>query len=295
MTRYHIDPAIATALLKRAWFETIGNGIPLKRLASSGDKIDVALARTVSRTRSTQLSREERAEFDRLVKIRSAMRRSDKMMRYMDYGAGTNIDALSMDGRDDGVRSEKRLGDLARVASGPLRQMLFEFLLVRELKPARVLELGTFIGLSGMAIGMALRLNNSGGILTTLEGAEPFADQALENFRQCRLENIVLHRGRFIDLLDTVLPGERKIDVALIDGHHKKEPTLLYFERILPHMAENGVMLFDDVVWNEGMREAWRTICHDPRCRTSVDLLRMGIVVIGANPPKRKPITLFAA
>ena len=295
MTRYFIDNAIALALLKRAWFETMGNGFALRKLASSGDPVDLALSKAIYRTRTRRLSEGERVQFELLKHVRSEMRASKKSLSYMDYGAGTNIDANSMDGQDDGVMRVKKLGNLAKVASGPLRQMLFEFLLVRELKPKTVLELGTFIGLSGMAMGMGLRLNGPDGRLVTLEGAEPFADQAGENFKRAELDNVTQHRGRFIDILDPVLKKHKPIDLAIVDGHHKKEPTLAYFEHILPYMADNGVMLFDDVVWNDGMREAWKQISEHPRCRTSVDLLRMGLVVIGDSPAKRPTVTMFAA
>lgn len=295
MTRYHVDWDIALALLKRGWFETLGNGFPLRRLAASGDPVDMALARAVDRTRTKKLTFEEKAEFEILTRIRRDMRASDATLTYMDYGAGTNVEEAVGEAKDLGVERTARLGTLAKVASGPLRQMLFEFNLVRALKPKSVLELGAFVGLSATAMGMALRLNGPEGRLVTLEGAKPFAEQAQKNFERCGLSNVEVRQGRFIETLPEALEAAAPIDLAIVDGHHKKEPTLEYFERILPFMAKDGVMLFDDVVWNQGMREAWRAIRDDARCRTSVDLLRMGVVVIGDNPPKRKPVTMFAA
>ncbi len=60
--------------------------------------------------------------------------------------------------------------------------------------------------------------------------------------------------------ISTTLPGvlERlaPVDYALVDAEHTEEATIGYFEGIVPHMAPQGVIVFDDIPWS---RELWRT------------------------------------
>ena len=68
------------------------------------------------------------------------------------------------------------------------------------------------------------------------------------------------YASRFDIVLPKLLEEISPIDFAFIDGHHDREATLSYFKQILPFMAKGGVMLFDDIAWSDGMREAWREI-----------------------------------
>jgi hypothetical protein len=52
-----------------------------------------------------------------------------------------------------------------------------------------------------------------------------------------------------------------------------------YFEGVVPHMAPEGVMVFDDIPWNRGVRRAWRRIRRDKRISGAFALGRMGVAV----------------
>ena len=69
------------------------------------------------------------------------------------------------------------------------------------------------------------------------------------------------------------------VDYLFIDGHHDRDATIRYFRDAATHLADHAVVIFDDISWNDGMREAWRTIRQDHNICTSVDLGPMGIVV----------------
>jgi predicted O-methyltransferase YrrM len=69
-----------------------------------------------------------------------------------------------------------------------------------------------------------------------------------------------------------------RIDLAFIDGNHRKEPTLRYFETILPKTHEGSCIVFDDIHWSSEMEEAWELIRKDERVKLSIDLFFIGIV-----------------
>jgi len=71
---------------------------------------------------------------------------------------------------------------------------------------------------------------------------------------------------------------ESKLDMVFVDGNHRKEPTLRYFEMLLPMIADTSLIVFDDVHWSVEMEEAWKQICDDQRVMLSVDLFFIGIV-----------------
>jgi predicted O-methyltransferase YrrM len=66
--------------------------------------------------------------------------------------------------------------------------------------------------------------------------------------------------------------------MAFIDGNHRREPTLRYFETILPKTHEGSCIIFDDIHWSREMEDAWEKIRKDTRVTLSIDLFFIGIV-----------------
>ena len=71
-----------------------------------------------------------------------------------------------------------------------------------------------------------------------------------------------------------------RIDLAFIDGHHAKEPTLEYFEQCLAKAHNDTVFVFDDIHWSRGMEEAWEAIKAHERVTVTIDLYNMGLVFL---------------
>ncbi len=66
--------------------------------------------------------------------------------------------------------------------------------------------------------------------------------------------------GNFSKTLGPALAALRPIDFMFIDGHHDRDATLRYFEQARPFLAPKNVVVFDDIDWSDGMREAWAQI-----------------------------------
>ena len=51
-------------------------------------------------------------------------------------------------------------------------------------------------------------------------------------------------------------------------------------ELIELHLGENSMMIFDDIYWSKGMKEAWQQIKDHPQVTLTVDLFWIGLVFI---------------
>ena len=107
-------------------------------------------------------------------------------------------------------------------------QLLFR--LSRYYRPAQMLELGTSLGLSSAY----LQLGHPGGMLTTFEGAASVAAVARENFSELGLSEIKLVEGNFDHTLAAALKETGPVDLAFVDGNHRFEPTIRYYEQLKP-------------------------------------------------------------
>jgi predicted O-methyltransferase YrrM len=86
-----------------------------------------------------------------------------------------------------------------------------------------ILELGTSLGIT---TGY-LALGNQQANVITMEGSVAIAEKALENFRDMNLKNVKLVQGNFDDTLSKVLTALERIDMAFVDGNHRKLQLLI--------------------------------------------------------------------
>jgi predicted O-methyltransferase YrrM len=132
------------------------------------------------------------------------------------------------------------------------------------------------LGLSASYLGAACALNGSGTVVT-LEGASSLAGLAGRNHASLGLDMITVVTGRFDDTLEATLSANHPVDFAFIDGHHDRNATLRYFGQIKPHLSNRAIVVFDDILWSRGMRQAWKEIRRRAESAVTVDLVRMGI------------------
>jgi len=146
--------------------------------------------------------------------------------------------------------------------------------LVDHFKPGYILELGTSLGIS--TAYQALAAPNATFI--TAEGCSGIAEKANENFQLLKLNNIQIEIGNFDTLLESILEKLPRIDFAFIDGNHRKEPTIRYFQHCLKKSHNDTVLIFDDIHWSPDMNEAWDYISQHESVTLSLDLFQFGII-----------------
>ncbi|MEX0636591.1 MAG: class I SAM-dependent methyltransferase, partial [Ferruginibacter sp.] len=87
-----------------------------------------------------------------------------------------------------------------------------------------------------------------------------------------------LIKGDFAHTLPALLSIVDKVDLAYVDGNHRKIPTLDYFAQLLFKSHENSIIIFDDIHWSAEMEAAWETIKAHNSVTLSIDLFFIGII-----------------
>ena len=196
--------------------------------------------------------------------IRKDLLADDRMITVTDLGAGSHVNN----------NRQKRVGGIAKNAlkPPPLAQLLYR--LAADAQPDNIIELGTCLGTTSVYLQKAAPKAK----VYTLEGCPQTAGVAKDSFAKAKTDNIQLVVGNFDDTLPDVIKGLDKLDFVFVDGNHRKNATLEYFEWCLPKVHEDTLLIFDDIYWSEGMKEAWAQIKAHPQVTVTVDLFWIGLV-----------------
>jgi predicted O-methyltransferase YrrM len=181
---------------------------------------------------------------------------------------------------DLGSGSENRKGKLRKVSDiarySPVPRKYGELLskMAAEFGEPLILELGTSLGISAMYMAAS-----SPGIkVKTIEGCSATSAIARENFEDAGMKNIELYTGSFDDVLPEIVRSKIKPGLVYIDGNHRKEPLLKYFNMIAEVSDSKTVIIVDDIYSSKEMAEAWDEIKSYENVSVTVDIFRMGIV-----------------
>jgi predicted O-methyltransferase YrrM len=139
---------------------------------------------------------------------------------------------------------------------------------------ASIVELGTCLGITTLYLHAAA----PNAKVYTLEGCPQTAGVAKDVFGKAGVKDINVITGNFDDTLPGVIAGLDKLDFVYIDGNHQRDATLKYFEWCLPKVHEDTMLIFDDIYWSEGMKQAWAQIKSHPDVTATVDLYWIGLV-----------------
>ncbi|HHB51767.1 MAG TPA: class I SAM-dependent methyltransferase, partial [Saprospiraceae bacterium] len=121
---------------------------------------------------------------------------------------------------------------------------------------------------------------NRFGTVYTIEGSESIAGIAMQTFASLGLKKIRSNIGPFDIVLPSILNKLDTIDFAFMDGNHRKEPTLKYFDLILNKCNDNAVIVIDDIYWSSEMNEAWNEIIIHSKVSFSLDFYSFGVILL---------------
>jgi predicted O-methyltransferase YrrM len=167
-----------------------------------------------------------------------------------------------------------------------LAQLLFR--IVRHYSPMNILELGTSFGISTSYMALA----NQDARVVTVEYSKSILEYTRRNFKALHLDNIQVVQGHFDDVLEEVLGQMPMVDLAFIDGNHKYEPTVRYFETLLPKTHASSIIVLDDIHWSGDMEEAWKDIRKHPSVRLTIDLFFFGLVFFNEDIKVKQHFTI---
>ena len=121
-------------------------------------------------------------------------------------------------------------------------QAAFLTFLARLLNARRAVEVGTFTGLSSLAIARGLPADGS---LICFDISDEYTSIARRYWQRAGIaDRIELRLGPAAEMLGT-LPAEPHLDLAFIDADKTGYPT--YWEALVPRMRPGGVIAVDNV------------------------------------------------
>lgn len=169
--------------------------------------------------------------------------------------------------------AEELTGERVQPTVGPHVAALLD-VLVRALRPRRILEIGTSFGYSACILGRAAA--TYGGQVWTIECREPLVQAARDNLAACGLEktvNVVTGDAR------QILAGlDNSFEMVLQDGG--KEDYLPLLDALVDRLEPCGLLVSDDVLfpvmtlpasaahWAQAMSDYNRALAVHPRLRS---------------------------
>ena len=212
-----------------------------------------------------------------ITQLREKLLTTDLMIEVADFGAGAVLT-----GRKRNVK------DIARTSLSPRKYSALYARLIHHFKCREVVELGTSLGINALYLA-----GNPGTRLTTFEGASEIASVARNTVEFAGMTNIQIIEGEIRTTLPQFIAKAPKIDFAFLDAHHRYEPTIRYFETLLPRIHDASLILIDDIHYTAEMEQAWKQLKTHPLVHASVDLYRVGMLFFDPSLNKQHVVIQF--
>lgn len=142
-----------------------------------------------------------------------------------------------------------------------------------EMKPDKILEIGTAVGYSAMCFTKFLAEN---GKIDTIERENERVQEAKENIKKVGVEEkIQIYEGDAVEILPTL---NEKYDVVFIDAAKGKYPFFL--KEALRMIKPNGIIFADNILYKGYVLSDY----NKHKQRTAVRNLREYIKEVSENP-----------
>ncbi|MBP1630259.1 MAG: hypothetical protein H6Q15_1152 [Bacteroidetes bacterium] len=235
------------------------------------------LAILLRQTIKGEFSKEEMQWIEKIENLRADIEKNTSKVNVIDYGAGNPQDNRSEREMYNGTINTSRVCDINIASKRPFwAKVLFK--IIREFKPQTAIELGTCLGISSAYQSSAMILNNSGRLIT-MEGSPELVKIADSHIKGLGISNVEIIEGRFQDNLERILEENKPIDYVFIDGHHDENATIDYYNLFIPYLKDGAVLVFDDISWSKGMKNAWKIIQKDKNIQLAVNFKEVGICI----------------
>jgi len=198
-----------------------------------------------------------------------------------------NRDILRLEGRRkvEDLRELEGFPELEKSAWKGLEGIGYQ--IVRHYRPKVIVELGTHMGLSALAMGLALRDLNQGGRLFAIDSWEGdpqaglYDDQVYRTFlgrsEQLGLGSIIVPLKMYFDQARDQVATP--IDLLHIDGLHTWDAVNHDLETYGPLVRPGGLILFHDVNTHfEDLRRFWAGVSQTHESHTIPHSNGLGII-----------------
>lgn len=206
------------------------------------------------------------AVVSKIEQIRKELINDKRTIIVNDLGAGSI--------RNMNEQKSRRVSDIAKHSSVPHKYGKLLSNLAKQFGGNGVIELGTALGISSMYMAASCSEAN----IDTIEGCKETAMIAENAIRKSGIGNIKIHCRSFDDCLPVLLDRKESPGMVYIDGNHRREAVLRYFNAIAEKSDNNTVVVLDDIYLSREMKDAWETIKEHKKVSVTIDVYRMGIV-----------------
>jgi predicted O-methyltransferase YrrM len=224
--------------------------------------------------------KEDNKKYNKLNVYRKFLSKTKSIIEIGDKGAGSQY----INARKSSISLIDRHSSTKRKYGRLIARMVDYF------NPSCIIELGTSLGVGTCYLSLNMQPDC---ILYTIEGSENLFSFALKSCDIFQQYNIIPILGNFDETLPDLLKKVNTVDLVYLDGNHRKEPTIRYFEELLPKLNNNSVLIFDDIHWSQEMEEAWQYIKSHDSVKLSLDLFQIGIIFFRKELSKEDFILRF--
>jgi hypothetical protein len=136
-----------------------------------------------------------------------------------------------------------------------------------------ILELGTSLGISTLALALALPEHK----IVTVEGCPTLAAIARENIQRHGAGNVEVVNVEFSEALQQLRSENARVSFAFIDGNHRGSALIQYLSNI-EKMGEEMIIVADDIHMSRDMYRGWRSYLADGNSSAAIETFRFGIL-----------------
>ena len=212
--------------------------------------------------------------------VRAKLLRDNSKIQLRPLGAGSKMIS----------RAATSVAQVARSSLSSPKQQALLYRIVQAYQPSTMIELGTSFGLSALQ----QQAGNNEADFISIEGRLEVHDRARAIVAQFKPlpKKPLLWLGHFDHMLPQALQKLGSLDYLFIDGDHRYEAVIKYFQTCLPYLHEYSVVVVHDIYWSDGMQKAWRSIVELPEITAAIDLFHMGILFFRSNIREKLDVKL---
>jgi hypothetical protein len=208
---------------------------------------------------------------ERAEKLRAQLLKDQRFLNDPDPGSGSS--------------TKRPISVIAQNSLSPVSISSLYNDMIDYFKARKVIELGTSFGIN--TLYLASKKERS---VTTFEGSRQVAEIARLTFEFSESKNIEMIEGNIDVTLKRYLQSIRKFDLVLMDANHRYEPTLRYFNLLMPKLHDSTVIIIDDIHYSAEMHEAWNELKNHKLVYGSADLFRCGVLFFDPSLNKQHVI-----
>jgi len=196
--------------------------------------------------------------------LRKEMLSDHRVINVTDYGSGSKHFRGGM----------REISSIARHSSVPGKYGKLLYKLAGEYGGSDIIELGTSLGISTLYLAAGAK----GSVVHTVEGCPSVSGLAKKNFERSGFDNIRLYTRKFDEALSELKEKNIRPGLVFIDGDHRKDAILKYFDALGSMCNEKSVIVIDDIHRSAEMASGWQEIKKMKNVSITIDIHRMGIV-----------------